>query len=66
MKRKQADIPHGMRKIVGRSKRWRNKHPGVHLRIPRTELQPHARAPAAHPAEWMPWNYRRTLQRAGV
>jgi hypothetical protein len=22
--------------------------------------------PARHPAEWMPWNYRQTLERAGV
>jgi hypothetical protein len=31
-----------------------------------TELQRHARELAAHPAEWMPWNYRQTLDRAGV
>jgi hypothetical protein len=35
MKREQPDIPHGMRKIVGRFKRWRNKHPGVRLPIPK-------------------------------
>jgi len=31
-----------------------------------TELQRHAQELAAHPAEWMPWNYRQTLERAGV
>jgi hypothetical protein len=31
-----------------------------------TELQRHARELAANPAEWMPWNYRETLERAGV
>lgn len=31
-----------------------------------TELQRHARELAANPAEWMPWNYRQTLDRAGV
>ena len=31
-----------------------------------TELQRHARELAASPAEWMPWNYRQTLDRAGV
>ena len=31
-----------------------------------TELQRHALEPAAEPAEWMPWNYRETLQRVGV
>ena len=31
-----------------------------------TELQRHARELAANPAEWMPWNYRETLGRAGV
>jgi hypothetical protein len=36
MKKKQPDIPHGMRKIVGRFKRWRNKHPGVRLPIPKS------------------------------
>jgi hypothetical protein len=35
MKRDLPDIPHGMRKIVGRFKRWRNKHPGVRLPIPK-------------------------------
>ena len=30
------------------------------------ELQRHARELAATPAEWMPWNYRQTLERAGV
>src|SRR5688572_24817094 len=29
-------------------------------------LQRHARELAANPIEWMPWNYRETLQRAGV
>ena len=31
-----------------------------------TELQGHAQELAANPAEWMPWNYCETLQRAGV
>jgi transposase len=31
-----------------------------------TELQRHAQELAAEPAEWMPWNYRETLQPAGV
>jgi transposase len=31
-----------------------------------TELQRHAQELAASPAEWMPWNYRETLVRAGV
>ena len=31
-----------------------------------TELQRHVRELAAKPAEWMPWNYRQTLDRAGV
>jgi transposase len=31
-----------------------------------TELQRHAQELAANPADWMPWNYRETLQRAGV
>ena len=31
-----------------------------------TELQRHARELAANPAEWMPWNYRQTLDRARV
>jgi len=31
-----------------------------------TELQRHARELADNPAEWMPWNYRQTLDRAGV
>jgi len=30
------------------------------------ELQRHARELAANPAEWMPWNYRATMARAGV
>jgi transposase len=30
------------------------------------ELQRHAQELAASPAEWMPWNYRETLERAGV
>jgi transposase len=31
-----------------------------------TELQRHAQELAASPAEWMPWNYRQTLERVGV
>lgn len=31
-----------------------------------TELQKHARELAANPAEWMPWNYRETLDRREV
>ena len=31
-----------------------------------TELLRHASELAATPAEWMPWNYRQTLERAGV
>ena len=31
-----------------------------------TELQRHAQELQAGPAEWMPWNYRETLARAGV
>ena len=31
-----------------------------------TELQRHARQLAANPTEWMPWNYRETMERAGV
>jgi hypothetical protein len=31
-----------------------------------TELQQHAVELAKHPAAWMPWNYRQTLQRAGT
>ena len=31
-----------------------------------TELQRHARELAANPAEWMPWNYQQTLERAGA
>jgi len=31
-----------------------------------TELQRHARELADNPAEWMPWNYRQALERAGV
>lgn len=31
-----------------------------------TELQRHARELGANPAEWMPWNYRQTMERAGV
>jgi transposase len=31
-----------------------------------TELQRHAQQLAASPAEWMPWNYRQALERAGV
>jgi len=28
-----------------------------------TELQRHARELAANPGEWLPWNYRQTLER---
>lgn len=31
-----------------------------------TELQRHAEELARHPSEWMPWNYRETLQRLGA
>jgi hypothetical protein len=31
-----------------------------------TELQRHAQELAAHPPDWMPWNYRATLDRALV
>jgi transposase len=31
-----------------------------------TELQKHAAGLAKHPAAWMPWNYRQTLQPAGT
>src|SRR4051812_48018734 len=31
-----------------------------------TQLQRHASKLAAKPAEWMPWNYRQTLERAGI
>ncbi|MGB7760669.1 MAG: transposase [Bryobacteraceae bacterium] len=31
-----------------------------------TELQRHAQELAANPAGWMPWNYRQTIERAGV
>jgi hypothetical protein len=31
-----------------------------------TELQRHARELTANPAEWMPWNYRQTLEPPGV
>jgi transposase len=31
-----------------------------------TEIQRHAQELAVSPAEWMPWNYRQTLERAGV
>ena len=30
------------------------------------ELQKHAEELAKHPADWMPWNYRQTLQQAGT
>jgi hypothetical protein len=30
-----------------------------------TQVQRHASKLAAKPAEWMPWNYRQTLERAG-
>jgi transposase len=28
-----------------------------------TELQRHTQDAAAHPSEWMPWNYRATIER---
>ena len=31
-----------------------------------TELQRHVRELAKDPAAWMPWNYRETLEHAGV
>ena len=31
-----------------------------------TELQRHVRELAKHPAPWVPWDYRQTLQRAGT
>jgi hypothetical protein len=31
-----------------------------------TELQRHAQELTANPAEWMPWNYRQTLEPLGV
>jgi len=31
-----------------------------------TELQRHARELATNPAEWKPWNYRKTIEGAGV
>jgi len=31
-----------------------------------TELQRHAAELSKHPAQWMPWNYRKTLARAGA
>ena len=31
-----------------------------------TQLQRHAQELAAHPADWMPWNYRETLALAPV
>ena len=33
---------------------------------PIVQLQRHARELAVGPAEWMPWNYRQTLDLAGV
>jgi hypothetical protein len=36
MKKEQPEIPHGMGKVVGCFKRWRNKHPGVRLPIPKS------------------------------
>ena len=33
---------------------------------PVTELQKHASDLAAHPADWMPWNYRNVLQKTDV
>src|ERR1035437_8735811 len=35
MTKEQPDIPHGMRKVYRRVERWRNKHPGVRLPIPK-------------------------------
>jgi hypothetical protein len=31
-----------------------------------TELQRHAHELAVNPAEWIPWDYRETIERAGV
>lgn len=31
-----------------------------------TELQNHATERALHPADWLPWNYRETLEQAGT
>ena len=31
-----------------------------------TELQRHAQELASNPVVWMPWNYRQTLERAGI
>ena len=31
-----------------------------------TESQRHAEELARNPSEWMPWNYRETLERAGA
>ena len=31
-----------------------------------TELQRHAPELAVNPAAWMPWNYRETIEQAGV
>ncbi len=35
MKKEQLDIPHGMMKIYRRFERWRSKHPGGRLPIPK-------------------------------
>lgn len=39
---------------------------GTHSFVYLTELQRHAPELAAKPTEWMPWNYRETLRRAGI
>ena len=31
-----------------------------------TELQRHASQVAANPSQWMPWNYRQTLERSAA
>jgi hypothetical protein len=31
-----------------------------------TELQRRAQEPAANPAAWLPWNYRKAIEQAGV
>ena len=36
MRKQQPDIPHGMWKVYRRFERWRDKHPGVRLPIPKS------------------------------